>query len=96
MYAGEKRERDRKKGEGEEKRENVREKESTTQRLRALYVAVPMCGGTTARRVNARGWRWTTTTTPCTDHVYVHPRQRGRRNGEGGKIHLATSFIFIP
>lgn len=66
--------------------------ETATQRLRALYVAVPMCGhnGAKGTREGDGGGYYT-----VYGRVYVHPRQRGGVT-EGRKIHLATSFIFIP
>lgn len=63
--------------------------ETATQRLRALYVAVPMCGAKGTREGDSSGYY------TVYGRVYVHPRQRGGVT-EGRKIHLATSFIFIP
>lgn len=67
--------------------------ETATQRLRALYVAVSMCGHNGAKGY-ARGG-----TVVVTTRVWPHiraPSSKRRGVTEGRKIHLATSFIFIP
>jgi len=62
--------------------------ETATQRLRGSYVVVPMRGHN-----GARGRTMTAVYTCARTCTLV--KRMGRR-GEGWKIHLATSFIFIP
>lgn len=73
--------------------------ETATQRLRALYVAVPMCGHERregyAREDSGSGYYYYVY---C--RVYVHPRQRGggrRKRGRGGEKNTPSYLVhFYP